>query len=279
MYENLYGMSCLENQVLAVLKKRAEKISYLYHDSAISARVLYDLLVCQGQQPEHFTGVARIQDVLKDLGVIELTLQKQPMSLLERAYESCGENQYILPAIKLAFTREKLSARGLRSDHYALLTKINGSFYLYNDIPEIRVPVHFSRDDFYNGMYFTLTFRRNLTKEDIRWLNNNRCFLPDCAPAYCPQVPAQKFSDFSKRLCQFTGVLKTMRYRLRAYYQNYCDTRFLDGYPEMLEKQYALLAYLSFRKIDDCQRYQSILNQIMEMDAAHMRTLALRLGE
>lgn len=279
MYENLYGMSCLENQVLAVLNGRMEPLSNLYHDSAISAGVLFDLMVVQGQQPEYFTGVARIQDILKDLGIIELKLQKQPLQMMEKAYASCNKNQYILPAIKPAFTRNRLYARGLRGDHYALLTKINGKYYLYNDIPEKRVPLDIFSDDFYNGMYFTLTFHRGLTNEDKQWLHESRCFFPGKMSVNHQQIPAQSFSDFSKCLCNFTGVLKTMRYRMRAYYRNYCDTRFLDGYPEALEKQYALLAYLSYRKIDNEQRQQLILKQILETDAAHMKTLALKLGE
>jgi len=30
MFENIYGLSCVENQVLAILRQRGEEIAYAY---------------------------------------------------------------------------------------------------------------------------------------------------------------------------------------------------------------------------------------------------------
>ena len=60
-------MSCVENQVLAILRERRNDIRPLYHNSAVPLRELFFSLVVRGEKPYRFYLVPRIQEELKAL--------------------------------------------------------------------------------------------------------------------------------------------------------------------------------------------------------------------
>lgn len=278
MYKNLYGLSCVENQVLAILRSRDIPISYLYHNSAIPAQKLFECIVIHGEKPTYFTGLPRIQDTLKKMGVISLSLTRSEnfQCVIDRC-KSCQSNQFVLVQTTPAYTKKILCARGLRIDHFVWLKQVNGTFVLSNDIPEKLIRLDVQQNDFYGGAYFILTLQRKMTEQDKRYLLETRMFTPQRSATFSNAVDITSKSVL--RIRDFVGVLKTMRYRLKAYYGNICDTEFLEEYLQKLEKQYALLEYYNLRKMQDMEKYKKILMEVIENDAFVMRTLKTILEE
>ena len=70
MFEDIYGLSCIENQVLAILKERNQKIALTYSDSAMPVHEIFKIIVRHGVRQENFSHLRRVHDLLKELGVI-----------------------------------------------------------------------------------------------------------------------------------------------------------------------------------------------------------------
>lgn len=277
MYEKLYGLSCVENQVLAILRNNGVPISYLYHDSAVPVKILYEHVVNYGEKPAYFTGIPRIQDTLKSMGLITLTLTRSgDLHRLIKCCNACESNQNIFVQCNPSFTKDVLNARGLREDHFVWLKKENNVFFLYNDIPDKKVEINILKDDFYGGAFFTLIQQKNFTEQDGAFLFQSRRYTPGDV-SKCPNLVVTKGTAL--RLRNFAGVLKTIRYRMKAYYGNFCDTGFLDSYLSKLEKQYAVLEYYNLRNMQDRTKYSRIVADMLREDMAAMQELKIKLEE
>ena len=137
MFEEVYGLSCVENQLLALLREEGNDIRPLYHNAAVPLEKLVGFFMREGGKPYRFYEVPRIQDELTELGVLHVRLIR--MADRERLWEGLRhrrEKQWILARVLPSFTTSVLRARGLREDHYVRVEMRDNALLLYNDIPE-----------------------------------------------------------------------------------------------------------------------------------------------
>ena len=74
MFEEVYGLSCVENQLLALLREEGNDIRPLYHNAAVPLEKLVGFFMREGGKPYRFYEVPRIQDELTELGVLHVRL-------------------------------------------------------------------------------------------------------------------------------------------------------------------------------------------------------------
>lgn len=227
MYEKLFGLSCVENHVLAILRQRKEQIGYTYFDCAVPLKDLYEHMVVQGVKQEYFHLTERIQDVLKKLGVIELVKEKTKcFQELEEVIFSCKEDEYFLIKVTPEFTKKQLFARGFREDHFVYVRAFGSQFQVFNDIPKrdlMLSPEQLKKG--FDGKYFRLFVHRKLCEEDKNLLWNMRKFRPEKETVFSLQRGVDSdIEDIGIKLRNLTGVYKQLRYRMKAYYGNYTDT-------------------------------------------------------
>ena len=79
MFEGLYGLSCVENQVLAFLRQQRVEVAPLYYNSAVPLKELFFFLVIQGIRPVYFDRVRRIQDDLRAVSYTHLDVYKRQL--------------------------------------------------------------------------------------------------------------------------------------------------------------------------------------------------------
>ncbi len=127
MYKNLYGLSCIENQVLAILRQRGEPIEYLYSDAYVPLKILYTRFVKEGASPYYFDQVERIQDVLKTMRII--SLEKKHVTCIRQLSDDIRSGVIILIRVKPDFNRAVLFSRGSRNDHFVRV-KASGDGFL-----------------------------------------------------------------------------------------------------------------------------------------------------
>ena len=90
MFEGLYGLSCVENQVLAFLRQQEVDVAPLYYNSAVPLKELFFFMVIQGMSPVRFDRVGRIQD---DLRAIRTLLVNSGVTRIKTASRSvCSDN-------------------------------------------------------------------------------------------------------------------------------------------------------------------------------------------
>lgn len=240
---------------------------------------LFFFMVLKQNKQEYFNRVARVQDVLKQLGVIELEKIVEPdAKKVQNTIRNCAENEYILTRITKKFTVDTFHARGFRDDHYVLVKPNELDFKLYNDIPEATDIV--TAEQFlkaYDGEYLKLTILRNLDKKDEILLFKKRNFKPE------KQVPfmfyEKDFNDVTNLgigLTNMMGVYKTLRYRMAEYYGEYIDTSFISK--EEIEQLYSMLAYYNLKKIS-FTKYYEILSRLNNIDIEIIDTLREKLEE
>ena len=283
MFENIYGLSCVENQVLAILKERGMDITDLYNDSAMPMKDLFFYLVQKGEKQENFAGLPRIQDVLKNIGLISLKLRKQEnIENVRSAIRRGKENDYFLIRVTPEFTKSVLRARGFRADHYVLVKKASAGFEMTNDIPPQKLTLA-AREltPVYGGDYFKLTVKRSLDDDDRRCLWTARKYKPEkFEPTHYFIRDFDNIHDLVVRLRNLAGVLKLLRCRLAEYYGHYFNTDFILEKLPAFEKHYAALEYFNLKRPGYAfEKCLDLFRHLNDMDTVIMLELKQRILE
>lgn len=276
MYEKIFGLSCIENHVLAILKQRDEKIEYAYYNCAVPIRELYTNLVSHGIKQEYFDLLERIQDVLKNLDIIELVKKKViRFDEVKRAICECKENEYILVRVLPHFTQTSLLARGFREDHF-VYAKVRGKdFEIFNDIPERVILLTASQfKECFDGEYFYLSVKRKFNNEDMIQLWDARKFRPEEFSKQNILINSFDFNEsIGTRLRNLVGVYKILRYRMIDYYGQYVDTEFIREAMPQIEKIYAMFEYYNLKSRIPMDKYSNLFCKLYDMDVALMMEL------
>ena len=281
MFERVYGMSCVENQVLALLQKRGMDISMLYYDCAIPISALFGSLVECGIRQEYFHQLPKSQDILKELGVIRLDLTKEPNAgqVLTRIEQNDG-NAFVLARITPEFVQKSLWAKGLRPDHYVLVQRAGSQIILTNDIPERTIQI--SKEEFeacYAQEYFLLTINRTLNPTDRERLWNLRTFRLERPAAFEVSMDALgNIDNFGIRLRDLAGVCKLMRYRLAEYYRHFVSTEFIYRSISLYQKYHATFEYYNLKQNIPLKRYYSLLCEMIQTDRRLLEELRRRIA-
>jgi len=285
MYEHIYGLSCIENHVLAVLKQCGEKVEFLYHNCAVPIYKLYSLLVRKGIKQENFAEVQRVQDILKKLGIISL-VKKQPESIenlkdLREEIQKCQRNEYILTRVKPEFSKTVLYSRGLRTDHYVLIKSEGNDFKLYNDIPErILTVTERQLPEIFDGDYFKMSVLRELNVDDANYLWLNRDYKPENQNSF--DFNKNHFNEIDEigiKLRNMVGIYKTLSRRMAEYYGIYINTDFIRGILPNVDKLYALLEYYNLKQNTPLEKYYSVISEFVNIDGILLKQLQTQIGE
>lgn len=276
MYEKIFGLSCVENHILAILGQRNEKIEYAYYDCAVPFKDLYTDLVLKGIKQEYFSLLDRIQEVLKKLGIIELVKIRSPrFDEIKQVICRCEENEYILMRVTPDFTKTKLLARGFRPDHFVYVRSNGNDFKVFNDIPERVVFLTASQlKEGYDGEYFRLSVKRKLNDEDIKYLWNTRKFKPEVFHEQNLEINNfEGIGNIGIKLRNLAGTYKLLRYRMIYYYGNYMNTEYIQEVMPRIEKMYAILEYYNLKSEISMDKYMDLFYKLWEADKSLMQQL------
>lgn len=270
MFENIYGLSCVENQVLAQLKLYGMDISKLYGATFTSFEELFFHMVMKDEKPEHFCIAPRIQDVLKRLGVISLELKKT-----ELFNSHFSDTNKLLVRVKPDFVKQKLFARGFRIDHYVLVEKDNDKYTLYNDIPEIIVSLSEAEfESIYDGEYFVLKILRDLSKTDLLRFNCNDQSMQNndlCFPLQVKDI--ERIENMGLKVRNFFWIYKTILYRMTEYYKSFLDINKIEEKRNLSENMFARAEYFNLKKTTDVSNYISLINEAYESEIELLQLL------
>ena len=315
MFENLYGLSCIENQTLAILRERGMDIRPLYRDCAMPMKELFFFLIYHGNKQEYFDRITRVQDLAREIGIISMELcgrsageqrenrlpfpgaspagnyslaptknlnAKEVIAITRNAVE----NEYILTRVTEEFTKVQLHARGLRDDHYVRVTTNGDNFDIINDIPEITLTLTEKEFELaYGGDFFRLRVNRDITEADRKMIYKDRVFkVEGREPFYFDPSdfdPIRRFPNEPEnvgiRMRSMAGVYKTLRYRMAEYYGQYTDTDFIRNQMPEAEKYYSVFEYYNLKKNIPFERYFEVFDKLNQFDNEMVAELRRRL--
>lgn len=281
MFEGLYGLSCVENQVLAFLRQQGIEVAPLYYNSTVPLKELFFFMVIQGMRPAYFDRVKRIQDDLKERGVLAFEKRKQALTVWLEALKEQTKTEAVLILVSPEFTKHVLMARGFRDDHYVRLFWAEGNWVIANDIPDKTMTLTAGElQNAYAGEGFSFRLCRPLTREDRRQYWNSRLFKPENhTPFWFYEQDLDGVSDVGSRLRDMVGIYKQLRCRTVAYYENWgFDMAFMrDRQPE-IERLYALSEYYHLKRGIPPSQFYGLLQELARIDNALMTELRSRLG-
>ena len=276
MYENIHGLSCIENHVLAILRLRGEPIEYAFNDCAIPLSELYARLVTDGVKQEYFNAVPRVQDVLKEMGVLSLELNtEEAQGKVKQTIRGCKENEYVLMLTDPEYAYSAMHIRGFRNDHYAWVRKDGKEYVVNNDIPENEYRLDSKMlTRFYGGKFFKMKVLKPIDDQVISRLWDNRNYTPrESGPAASLMEDFERTADMAGRLRDMAGVCKIMRYRMAEYYGHYADTGFIrEAMPEY-ERIHSTLEYYRLKPKTAYEKIDALMAELFEMDNRIMAAL------
>lgn len=272
---SVYGMSCVENQTLFLLRTCGWDISRLYSHCAIPLRELFYLFVRCGLRYERFERIPRIHQQLREEGLLSITKREDGAKETAAAARGAGWNQAVLMMVDTVFARCVLHARGLRDDHYVRLLPDGDGFRLRNDLPETEA---FLRPEelasAYAGRYlFVQVIRANTPADDRRRWERRIFRAEDLEPFYLEPDDMDDTEDLARRLRDMAGIYKLTRYQMRAYYAHAMDTSFMDATLLQAEKRYAQFEYCNLRREKSRERLFALLRGLNEEDVALTKRL------
>ena len=267
MYENIYGLSCVENQILYHLKLLDMDISMLYSDSLIAFDDLYNSFVINEESPDYFNKIPKIQNTLQSLGVLQYSYYKKD-DISEVLLNLKNVNDFLLFRVKSDFAKNTLYARGFRPDHYVCAKRLDKNIEIINDIPYKKILI--SQEELYSiydGSYIVFTIIRYLNEYDREILSKNIINIPQNANYISENcVPIKQTNDLNLRIRNLLRILKILRYRVYEYYRNYIDVGFIKEMCILINKYFATCEYFNLRNVVDNKKYIELLNKVIEAD-------------
>ena len=263
----IYGLSCIENQVLKIMDNEKIDISPIYANSGIPLKTLCKYFIENKKSYENFEEIPRIQDTLKKMGLISLKLMQSDSNKLKSIITNTGNKEYVFAKIAPEYVKNNLFARGWRNDHFVLILKKDDGYKLINDIPAITKNI--SNDELlkiYAGEYFELKINRDISDSEKQYLWNNRLFKPEEENEYHFVINYHgNIPGLAEKIRDMAVVYKISRQRMKVYYSAYFNTSFMGGYLQAIEKSLAGLGYMCVRKNFEMKKVFGILNDLCDV--------------
>lgn len=215
---------------------------------------------------EYFSGVKRIQDILKENGLLKIDLHKSSFPHFIKHVIAANDDTQILMLIGAENTQRLFHARGLREDHYVDVQFKKERFIFSNDIP-YKV-IELNEDDvksLYMGNFLELKYERVYSKNLFIKFSEHRQYPYNISSK---SISANMVDD-ETFLISFRNamvIMKIMRKRLEEYLVSCGKSIDISVEIKEIGKLMAFCEYLRLRNISDKQKYIEMIDQLNEID-------------
>lgn len=264
MNNKVLGFSCVENHVIEFLKKRCNNTGLLYYDCFMPIDKIY--ASAQQESFEFFSGIKRIQNVLKENGLLEIDLYQNSFEDFKKNIRSADENTQILMLVGAANTQRLFFARGLREDHYVDIRFSEEKYVLTNDIPPKTIEM--SVDDIHNiymGNYLEIKYEKFYNDNQFISLSAQRQFSQD-ELSRSISITVTEDENFLIIFRNALVIIKTLRERLCEYLTACGKDIDISEDIKEIGKLMALAEYLHIRKTSDKHRFADMIRRLNQID-------------
>lgn len=245
-FQNSLGLSCIENYVIACIKKYSCFYPLAFYKSHLSAKRIFELIYTNNIEYAFFSGIPRIQDLCLQHRAIVGTFKEDVLPL-----KKIDLIEHLLCIqVRPQFTKDYFHNNVWRNDHYVLIQKNgDGKLTLINDSPLFELQVDY---DFiariYAGRYFLFS-----PCAKVQFDEN------DCLFELLQSMSVEKVNEgisFSEsislkdilKIRDFVGVLRILRKRIELILSCYIDTKCLRNSVAEMDRLYSTMEYYRLRK-------------------------------
>lgn len=275
-FQNILGLSCVENHVLLFLMQNGIDIRPLYEDSLISLSDMIKEKIVFGKKYTDKGSVPRIHEHLSEAGYLLMKPEnKNAVSLLK--YVSKHEkDKMTLIQVTPKFAKTVLHTRGWRNDHFVRIVDDKGRLLMLNDIPSLWHPIELKE---LSKSYVGRLLRFELI--------NKKFTFPPNVKAIDKLYSPQNF-NIEKDLCDSCVSMqklynlllyyKTMRYRTKDYVSLFTDTEFMYESLNKTEALFMTVSYMMLRNQYDFESEYRILKQLCDIESEMLKALKDKLN-
>lgn len=261
-FDNINGLSCLENYTTYALKRERINYTLLYYKRWIPLFQIIEEFIDKKVSFAEFYKVKRLQKVAEELGIIK-TLEQD--KYLNDIAEEWNNYDYWTVKVKEEFIKKQYSTQLLRNDHYILVSyKNENEFFYLNDTPRDEGSINYnSLEKIISKKIYAFSIIHD-TKFDIKVLK--KIFLKSVIEDDKKiEIWVDNNTDI-ELIRDILGILKILRKQVTMFCGNFINTYKISGYLDELEKYYALMEYMRLRKIVSYRKIKEICGEIIIND-------------
>lgn len=266
-FDNIFGLSCVENLLLYILNSQDYSYKYLYYDSYIPLNRIIESFISKKESYANFTQISRIQDTAKNHGLIAQNNYNKFCDI------PCEEDAWVCVMVKPEYIRFKYSVNLLRNDHFVLLAdKTSAGYVFVNDTPRDfglittdelpmindNIAISFSIikdvDDYLKDEFYTKMIEQ-LSIDNFDTISN----FTTCGDIYI--------------IRDIVGIYKIIQRRLYNFISLYGDVEFMQENIEAIEKLYSAIEYMRLRNRIDYAGINEKLSNIYLQDKENIKRI------
>lgn len=270
-FDDLHGLSCVENLLLYILKSSQYSYQYLFYNSFISFHNVLDAFMNENEVYANFTKVPRIQDTTVDIGVVEMNLCDS-LNLVDET------DRYMLISVKPEYIKDKYNVELWRNDHYIMIQR-NGNQYRYindnpRDIGDISIEKLYS---IFDGKMILFKIKGDI-RADCREQLRQRFVCNIKSLDYGINLQKFTMTDW-KLLRDALGIYRILTRRLYDFSSLYMSAEFILPQIKYLDKQYMLVEYMRKKKKIDSVAIDNIIEKVREYEKINIPKIMSNMEE
>lgn len=257
-FDDLHGLSCVENLLLYILKSSQYSYQHLFYNSFINFDDVLDAFMNENEVYANFTKVPRIQDTAVDIGMVEMNLCNS-LKLDDAA------DRYMLITVKPEYIKDKYNVELWRNDHYIMIQR-NGDQYRYvndnpRDIDDISIEKLYS---IFDGKMILFKLKGNIRADYMEQLRqkficNLKSMKHRIALAHLPITDWRLLRDA-------LGIYRILTRRLYNFSSLYMSAEFILPQIKYLDKQYMLVEYMRMKNKIDGMAIDNLIEKVREYE-------------
>jgi len=268
IFDNLIGLSCVENYLLYILAHNRTQYRHIYAHSFISFYDIVDAFCNHDIQYAYFNKIVRVQELAHRKGLVSL-------SVLSDISDALSSKVYCCFKVTPVFIQTRFGRSLWRDDHYILACNHSDSNWVFlNDNPRDVIKLH--HDELlsvYDGNIICFDILRdfddNIAGDFLREFKQK--LLEPCDSCNVDIKSIEVARDI-------LGVLRISRKRICEYCSHYTSVEFMNNYLMELNKAYAMLEYMRLRNKIDFNKINQELEKLQEEDMKIISLLQQRMG-
>ncbi len=270
LLNGLYGISCIENYVLYILRREGFSYQYLYFQSGLSFGEIADEFVHRNARFAYFYRIKRLQNIAAENGLIHM------MSDSWVDFSDLCNHDFVCVMVKPEYIKKKYHVDLWRDDHFILLSEMDESrFYYLNNTPRDAGLISCKElQQVCGGGMVAIDIGWDVTEElqqKFLYQMIQSIRIDDITAEY-------DIGDFGIAR-DILGICRILRKRLYEFSSQYLDSGFLLPYLNLLDKQYMSIEYMRLREKMDRKKLNDMMLEVAVEDRKQMTNLLTMLHE
>ena len=271
IFNDIAGLSCLENYLLYAFITENYQYPYLYYKSYLS---LPDIIASflHGNKYESFYTIERLQQIAAENHLIRVHRYE------DSDFSHFQSHDFNCIMVRPKYIKEKYGIDLLRDDHYMLLSPMeNTAEYAYiNDLPrDIGVIKISELEHISAGKMFCFDILKCPDKEQketfLIYLYNSIKLKKHT------QIDFNQIDIVTAR--DILGIYKIVSRRLIAFCSLYMSMNFYRTHLERIEQRYMMLEYMRLLGEKDLHRARTLLEQLCMENDQYITILTCKMEE